>query len=173
MTTLLVEFDTPSTLASAARLLRERGHDRLDAYAPYSTEEVREALDHPPTRLPYAVFVAGLLGAGGAYALEWYTTGHLYPLNVGGRPAHMPLAYVPISFEMGVLAASFTAFVAVLVLGDLVRLHDPVFEVPGFESASIDRFWLRVDGDGSLDPASIRALLEPFAPRRHVLLEGP
>jgi ActD protein len=170
-TTLLVEFDSPAALAGAARLLRERGHATLDAYAPYSTEEVREALGHPPSRLPYAVFVAGMVGAGGAYALEWYTTGHLYPLNVGGRPPHMPLAYVPISFEMGVLAAAFTAFVAVLVLGDLVRWHDPVFEVPGFESASVDRFWLRVDEAG-LDPAAIRAALEPLGPRRHVLLEA-
>ena len=172
MTTLLVEFDSPAALARAARLLREGGHTALDAYTPYSTEEVRDALGFPASRLPYAVFVAGLVGAGGAYVLEWYTNGHLYPLNVGGRPPHMPLAYVPISFEMGVLAAAFTAFIAVLVLGDLVRLHDPVFEVPGFESASVDHFWLRVDDDGSLDPDAIRASLEHLGPRRHVLLEA-
>ena len=169
---LLVELDTPAALAEAARVLRQLGHTALDAYTPYSTEEVREALGHRPSRLPLAVFVAGVLGAGGAYALEWYTTGYLYPLNVGGRPPHMPLAYVPISFEMGVLAAAGTAFIGVLVLAGLVKWWDPVFEIPGFESASIDRFWLRVDDEGSLDPDAIRAALEHLTPRRHVLLEA-
>lgn len=168
---LLIEFDTPSRLAQAAHLLRQRGHAALDAYTPYSTDEVREALGHGDSRLPRAVFAAALIGAGGAYGLEWYTTGYLYPLDVGGRPPHMPLAYVPIAFEMGVLAAALTAFVGALLLGKLVKLWDPVFEVPGFEGASVDRFWLRVDDDGSLDPEAVRAALDHLAPGRHVLLE--
>lgn len=168
---LLFEFDTPTALAQAARLLRERGHRALDAYAPYSTEEVREALDQGPSRLPIAVFCAALLGAAGAYGLQYYTTAYLYPLDVGGRPPHMPLAYVPITFEMGVLAAAATAFFGVLVLGRLVKLWDPVFEIAGFESASVDHFWLRVDDEGALDPDAVRAELAPLGPRRHVLLE--
>ena len=172
-TALLIEFDTPLALAGAARVLRERGMSALDAYVPYSTEEVRDALAHPPSRLPVTVFVAALFGAGAAYALEWYTTAHLYPLDVGGRPPHMPLAYVPITFEMGVLAASATAFVAVLVLGKLVALWDPVFEIPDFGTASVDRFWLRVDDEGSLDPEAVRDAVSHLSPRRHVLLEEP
>lgn len=172
-TALLIEFDTPGALAQAARLLRERGSRRLDAYTPYSTEEVRDALGHPRSRLPWAVFAAALAGAGAAYAIEWYTTAHLYPLDVGGRPPHMPLAYVPISFEMGVLAAAVAAFVAVMVLGKLVVLWDPVFEIPGFGSASVDRFWLRVDDADALDTEAIGAALSHLAPLRHVLLEVP
>ena len=173
-TSLLIEFDGPEPLAQAARLLRERGHADLDAYAPYSTEIVREALGHGRSRLPVAVFVAGLAGAVGAYGLEWYTTAYQYPLDVGGRPPHMPLAYVPISFEMGVLVASLTAFTGVLVLGKLVKLWDPVFEIPGFESASVDRFWLRVDApSGALDADGVRTALAHLGPLRHVLLEEP
>ena len=119
-----------------------------------------------------AFAAVALFGASAAYALEWYTTAHLYPLDVGGRPPHMPLAYVPITFEMGVLAASATAFVAVLVLGKLVKLWDPVFEVPDFGTASVDHFWLRVDDDGSLDPEAVRDAVCHLEPRRHVLLEA-
>lgn len=170
---LLIEFDGPEPLARAARQLRERGHTDLDAYVPYSTEAVREALGVRRSRLPVAVFCAALFGAGAAYWLEWYTTAYLYPLDVGGRPPHMPLAFVPISFEMGVLAAAATAFFGVLVLAKLVKLWDPVFEAPGFDTAMVDRFWLRVDGPrGTLDEAAIRAELEPLGPLRHVLLEG-
>jgi hypothetical protein len=170
---LLIEFRTPAELARAARVLRARGHVKLDAYTPYSTEEVREALGLRPSRLPLAVFCAALVGAGGAYALEWLTVAHLYPLSVGARPPHMPLPFVPISFEMGVLAAAATAFIGVLVLGRLVKLWDPVFEVPGFDTAMVDRFWLRVDAAGeAFDPAEIREGIEHLRPLRHVLLQG-
>jgi hypothetical protein len=172
-TSLLVEFADADALASAARTLRRRPELTLDAYAPYSSEEVREALALPPSRLPYFVFVAACLGAGFAYWLEWYTTAYLYPLNVGGRPAHMPLAFVPISFEMGVLAAAATAFFGALVLGKLVKLWDPVFEVPGFEAASVDRFWLRVDAAAGLDAPALEAELAPTRPLRFLLLEVP
>ena len=170
-TSLLVEFADADALAAAARTLRGRVELELDAYTPYSSEQVREALALRPSRLPLVVFAAACLGAGIAYGLEWYTVAHLYPLNVGGRPAHMPLAFVPISFEMGVLASAATAFVGALVLGKLVKLWDPVFEIPGFEAASVDRFWLRVDGPAPLDVAAIEAELEPARPLRFLQLE--
>jgi hypothetical protein len=66
-----------------------------------------------------------------------------------------------------------TAFVGVLVLGRLVKLWDPVFEIPGFEAASIDRFWLRVDAPGELDSATLEAELEAAKPVRFLLLEAP
>jgi hypothetical protein len=168
---LLVEFEHSDDLAAAARALRRRPGLELDAHTPYSTEEVREALELPPSPLPRLVFVGACLGAGGAYALEWLTNAHWYPLNVGGRPPHMPLPFVPISFEMGVLGAALTAFFGVLVGGRLLRLWDPVFEVPRFESVSVDRFWLRVDSVGELDVAAIQKDLEPMKPVRHLILE--
>jgi hypothetical protein len=166
---LLLEFAGSAELAHAARELRSRPGVELDAYTPYSTEEVREALALPPSRLPRLVFAAACLGAGGAYFIEWLTTAHLYPLNVGGRQQHMLLPFIPISFEMGVLLAALTAFIGVLVLGKLVVLWDPVFEVPGFESASVDRFWLRVSGP-ALD--SVRAELDALKPLRQIVVEG-
>jgi hypothetical protein len=140
----MAEFADPEQLAHAIGELSRGGFTRLEAYTPYSTEVVREALGRNRSPLSWLVFAAGLVGAGGAYLLEWYLVAYLYPLNVGGRPPHMPLAFVPITFEMGVLAASFTAFFSVLFGGKLVRLWHPVFEVEGFESASVDKFWLRV-----------------------------
>jgi hypothetical protein len=171
---LLIEFETPGDLARAARRLRAIAGTspfELDAYTPYSTEEVREALELPPSRLPWVVFFAACLGAGGGYALEWLTTAHLYPIDVGGRPLHMPLAFVPIAFEMGVLAAALASFVGVLAGGKLVKLWDPVFEVPGFEGVSVDRFWLRVNARADLDVPTIQSELLPMKPLRHVFLE--
>jgi hypothetical protein len=144
---LLAEFPTEAQLATAIRELRSLGHRRLEAYLPFLSHEVEEALARPRSRLPIAVFVAGLCGAGGAYALQWLTNAYLYPLIVGGRPPHFPLAFVIITFEMGVLFAALCAVIGVLVLGRLVRLTDEVQGTPGFDSATRDRFWLEVAAD--------------------------
>lgn len=170
---LLVEFDSSRRLAGALSALKAQGQRGLKAYTPYSTPEVREALGQPPSRLPLLVFAGGIAGAGGAYFLQWYLVAHLYPLNVGGRPPHLPLAFVPITFEMGVLFAGITAFVAVFVLSRLVRLWHPVFEVEAFESASIDRFWLRIDAtEPGFDAQALARAVEPFEPTRRVLVGG-
>ena len=92
----------------------------------------------------------------------------LYPLNVGGRPPHFPLAFVIITFEMGVLFASFGAFFGTLGLGRLVRLTDEVQATPGFESATQDRFWVEVSlaDPAARDPERTRALLIVTGARR-------
>lgn len=170
---LLVEFESSQRLAEAVQALRAQGHRGLKAYTPYSTPEVREALALPSSRLPFFVFLAGVTGAGGAYFLQWFLVGYLYPLNVGGRPPHLPLAFVPITFEMGVLLAGIAAFLGVFVLSRLIRLWHPVFEVEAFESASIDRFWLRVDAsEQGLDVQALERAVEPYQPSRRVLVGG-
>jgi hypothetical protein len=144
MAELLLEFDEPEALARAARELQRKGYTGLDAYTPYSTEEVRDALPERKSWIPVVVLLAGLCGAGGAYLLQWYLVAYLYPLDVGGRPPHNPHAFVPKNIEIGVLCASFAAFFGVLWAGRLVRPWHPVFEAEGFESTSVDKFWLSV-----------------------------
>jgi hypothetical protein len=145
---LLAEFDSPEHLARAVAAISEKDIPGLTAYTPYSTEAVREALGRGRSPLSFLIAAAGFIGAGAAYFLQWYLVDYLYPLNVGGRPPHMPLAFVPITFEMGVLSASFMAFFGVLFGGRLIRLWHPVFEAEGFDSASIDKFWIGVPTSG-------------------------
>ncbi|HEX7836422.1 MAG TPA: DUF3341 domain-containing protein [Kofleriaceae bacterium] len=157
---ILAEYEDEHAIARAIHQLRERGYIRLDAYLPFPSIEVEEALAQPRSRLSLAIFGAGMVAAGTAYALQWLLVAHLYPLVVGGRPPHFPLAFVIITFEMGVLFASLTAFFGVLRLGRLVRLTDAVQGTPGFDSATRDRFWLEVSArDPKFDADRTRAEL--------------
>jgi hypothetical protein len=146
---LLAEFPTEAQLAAAIRELRELGHRRLEAYLPFPSHEVEAALARPRSRLPIAVFVAGIGGAAGAYGLQWLVNAYLYPLVVGARPPHFPLAFVIITFEMGVLFAALTAILSVLVGARLMRLWHPSFDVEGIESATGWKFWLEVTPQSS------------------------
>lgn len=166
---LLAEYADPAALLRGITQMWERGHRRVEAYTPYAGDELRQALHRRRSRLPIAIFVGGMTGALLAYGLQWLLVAYLYPLNVGGRPPHMPLAFVIITFEMGVLAAAFTAFFGVLFRAKLLRLYHPIFEVDGIERAGVDTHWLRLDivrGDVTLDRA--RRDLEATQPLRIV-----
>lgn len=157
---ILAEYADEHAIARAIHRLRDQGYDRLDAYMPFPSTEVEDALARPRSRLSFAVLAAGIFAAGAAYGLQWLLNARLYPLVAGGRPPHFPLAFVIITFEMGVLFASLTAFFGVLRLGRLVRLTDEVQGTPGFESATRDRFWLEVSAqdprfDADRTPAEI------------------
>ncbi len=146
---VLGEFATPERLLEAARALRERGFQRLDAHTPFPVEGVDEVLELKPSRLPALVLVAGLGGAAGAYVLQWFTQAVDWPLNVGGRPLHSAPSFIPITFETAVLAAVGAAFLGVMVTCGLPRVTHPFFELETFRSATVDGFWVSVAVEAS------------------------
>lgn len=154
---LLAEFTTPAELLEAIGRLREHGYTQLDAFTPFPVHGLDTALGLRRSWLGYPVFAMGLFGAAAGYLVEWWCNAHDYPLNVGGRPYNSLPAFVPIAFEMGVLSAAVSGFLLFFFTAKLPELYHPVFDVPGFERASIDRFWLGVD---AADPVFDRLTLE-------------
>jgi hypothetical protein len=159
-TGLLAEYESPEALVEAARRARAAGLERLEAYTPFEVPEVESVLALKRSRIPHLVFLAGLAGAAFAYGLQYWISAVDYPLNVGATPANSGPAYIPITFETMVLFAALTAFISLFAFTGLPKLWHPVFEAPGFESATIHRFWLGVDGrDPRFDAERTRRLL--------------
>ncbi len=158
---VLAEFDGEQALVAAARRTRAAGHRRLDACTPYPVEGLAEALGlRRPRPVALAALLGGLAGAAGGYALQAYVMAVDYPLNVGGRPLHSWPAFVPVTFELMVLAASLSATVALFVGNRLPQPHHPLFGAPGFERASQGGFFLAVEVSGATAVAEeTRALL--------------
>jgi hypothetical protein len=134
--------------------MRRAGCRELDAYTPYPLVQVERALGLGSSGIPRACAIAALLGGGLAYFLQWLFEAYLYPLNVGGRPAHFPLAFAIITFEMAVLAAALTAFFGVLFKGGLPALWSRVDEIAGFENVTKDRYWLAITGRAARDDSA-------------------
>jgi hypothetical protein len=147
---VLAEFDTADALDRAFEALRREGYTHLDTWTPYPSKRLVKTL--PESIVPYLMLFGGLLGGGFGYLLQWWVNVRAYRIDVGGRPLHSAPAFIPIAFESAVLAASLTGFFALLWASRLPRLVHPLFEVDGFERASIDRFWLGVhDTDPRFD----------------------
>lgn len=158
---LLAEFETEDECARAAVALKGKGLKGLDAYMPYPSKSIEQALGLPPSTLPRWVLLFGLLGAGIAYLILWWTQNVDYPLNVGGHPTNAVPAYVPITFETAVLFAGFASFLVMLWLCRLPRLWHAAFDVPGFARASVDRFFLLIElGDDESSTDALRGELE-------------
>jgi hypothetical protein len=140
---VVAEFETPEALEAAYTALKRAGYVRLDAWTPYPVKGILRA--QPDSLIPWIMLAAGLGGGGFGYLLQWWVNVRAFRIDVGGRPLNSAPAFIPIAFESAVLAASVTGFVVMLWACRLPRLHHPVFEVDGFERASVDRFWLGVD----------------------------
>ena len=161
---LMAEFDNPTALVEAAEKARLAGYRKMDAYSPIPIEELNEALGLNRTRLPKLVFIGGLLGGIGGYGLEYWSQAIAYPMNIGGRPFHSWPHFIPVTFETTVLGAALTCFVGMWALNKLPQPYHPVFNVPAFARASLDRFFLCIE---SADPKFDRHETERFLASLH------
>jgi Alternative complex III, ActD subunit len=169
---LLAEFDSPTELVAAIHQAREAGYRRMEAYTPFPVEEVVEALHQPPTKLPLLVFLGGLAGGVGGFAMQWYAAAVGYPVVVSGKPLFSWPMFIPITFELTILCAALTAVLGMLALNGLPMPYHPLFHVPRFAQATRDRFFLCLQSrDPLFDPERTKQLLAGLT--AHPVMEVP
>jgi hypothetical protein len=169
---LMASFDSPEALISAARASRDAGYRKLDAYSPMPIEGLSEAIDFGRAKLPWLVLLGGIAGAIAGYGLQYFTSVIDYPWNVGGRPFHSWPAFIPVTFEFTILFAALAAVFGMMALNGLPQPYHPVFNAPGFELASRDRFFLCIEAeDPQFDDGQTRQFLESLQPLEVVDVE--
>jgi Protein of unknown function (DUF3341) len=146
---LLAEFDTPGALVAAAKRVYTEGYRRMDTFSPYPLEEAWEAMGVHDRRLSAIVLGGGLLGLLTGVGLQEWVHGIAYPMNIAGKPLNSWPQFVPVAFELTILFAALAAVIGMIVLNGLPMPYHPVFNVPRFEHASRDKFFLLIE---STDP---------------------
>lgn len=169
---LVAEFDDSDTLLAAAHRTRETGYTCTDAYAPVPVHGLAEALGAQRTILPWIVFAGGLLGCIGGFMLQYWVSVIEYPVNVGGRPFNSWPSFVPVTFECTILGAALFTILGMLILNGLPQPHHPVFNTPGFERASNDRYFLSIEAtDPRFSETDTRTFLEGLGALQVSLVE--
>ena len=158
---LVAEFDSPAAILRAAEKVRDAGYRRWDTFTPFPIHGMDQVMGFKNSLVGWFALLFG----GGAFVatmgLIWYTNTFDYPLIVGGKPMFSPpAAFVP-SYILLVLAGAIGAFVGMIAMNELPRLHHPLFKHHRFTLASRDKFFLAI---GALDPkfseTETRRLLE-------------
>ena len=153
---VLAEFPTAEALLEGTRRMREKGWKGLDTHTPYPVHGIEAALGLGRAKIPTIVLGGAVAGALLGYGMMFFMNAVDFPINVGNRPPHSPLAFIPITFELAVLLGGTSAF-----LGSLFGLfkfptpYHPLFESEGFRRASIDAFFLSVEVPQSKRPEDV------------------
>jgi len=158
---VMAEFENPTDLVAAAQRVYSLGYRRINGYSPYPIEELSEAIGFTKTSLPLIVFIGGLIGGLSGFFMQYWIEVIDYPINVGGKPTNSWPAFIPITFEMTVLFAAFSAVLGMLILNKLPQPYHPVFNLPNFALATRDRFFLAIEAnDAKFNHAEVVDLLK-------------
>ena len=170
---ILAEFATPADLYHACERVRDAGFTRWDAHTPFPVHGLEGAMGLRRSPLPWIVLVMGLTGAALGFGLQWWVHAMAYPLVISGKPYFSWPAFIPITFEVGVLFAALGAVFGMLGLNRLPMHHHPLFRSKVFERVTDDAFFISIESwDPRFDPSATGKLLESLGARSVELLES-
>lgn len=135
-------YDDDDVVMHAIPEIRESGVKIFEVYSPFPIHGVDEVLGIKRSRLTKVAFMFGLTGTILALVMQFFMLGFDWPMNIGGKP-YTPLpTFVPVTFEMTVLLASFGMVGTFLVISDLKPYGKPVVFDP---RSTDDKFILVVE----------------------------
>lgn len=162
---IIAEFEEAEHLVKAANAAKDAGYKKMEGYSPFPIHGLSDAMGFKDNRVPWIVFLSGLTGGCLGFLMQYWISVIDLPLNVGGRPMNSVPSFVPITFECTILFGVLSAFGSVFVLNLLPQPYHSIFNAPGFERASQDRFFLCIEADDPLfDDEGTREFLEGLSP---------
>jgi hypothetical protein len=163
---LMAEFDDANALVEAARKTYAAGYRKMDTYSPFPIEAAWEAMEVHDRPVSFFVLCGGIIGMIAGFGLCYWVSTTAYALNIGGRPLNSWPAFIPVTFEVTILIASFAAVLSMIGLNGLPMPYHPVFNVPAFVRASQDRFFLAIEAaDPKYDSSKTFEFLKSLGPR--------
>ena len=150
---------------AACRRVRDAGYTKADAFTPFPVHGIDKALGIKPTVLPWIALVCGLTGTTIALLMQismnsdWLDD-FSYPYIISGKPYVSLPAFIPVTFELTILLASFGTFFGMWALNGLPRFSNPMFTSERFDRVTDDTFFLYIPAtDARFDEEGAKALM--------------
>ncbi|MBU1096334.1 MAG: DUF3341 domain-containing protein [Bacteroidetes bacterium] len=141
-------FDTPDEIILAANKVAEDGYKKFDVNTPYPVHGMDNAMKLPVSKLGYAALIFGLTGTISAVTLMYFLSVFDYPIVIGGKPFFAFPAFVPIIFEVTVLAASIATVVTMIALFfKFPNISHPLHDTEYMKKVSSDKYGILLQAD--------------------------
>lgn len=169
---LLAEFETPADVFHAAEKVRDGGYKIWDVHAPFPIHGIEDAMGSRRTILPFIIGGGAIVGVCFAVFMQYFTNAIDYEFIVQGKDTWAWEAYVPITFELGVLASAFSALLGMLALNGLPRFNHPLFQSERFLDSTDASYFVCIEArDPAFDPTQTIALLKDAGAKHIELIE--
>jgi hypothetical protein len=141
-------FDTPDEIIHAAEKTVEAGYTKFDVNTPYPIHGMPKAMNLEPSKLGYAALVFGLSGTLTALFVMYWMAAIDYPITVGGKPFFAFPKYIPIMFEVTVLAAAIgTVSTMLFFFFKFPNNAHPLHDTSYMKKVSSDKYGLIIQAD--------------------------
>ena len=153
--------------------MRDAGFDRWDAHTPFPIHGLDKAMGLKRSMVSAFVLVLGLSGATLGMLLQWWTAAVDYPMVISGKPMFSWPAFIPITFECGVLGGATGAVLGMLIMAGLPQHHHPLFNSERFTRVTDDAFFISIEAaDPKFDSEATRSLLQDIGATHVELVAG-
>lgn len=157
---LMAEFESPAAVYHAAEKVRDAGYKVWDVHAPFPIHGIEQAMGQKRTLLPFIMGGGALTGVLTAIGLQYFTNAIDYFFVVQGKDPYSWEAYVPVTFELGVLFSAFAALLGMLALNGLPRFNHPLFAKDSFLDSTDASYFIVIESrDAKFDPEGSAELL--------------
>ncbi len=141
-------FDTPDEIIEAAEKTVEAGYTKFDVNTPYPIHGMPKAMNLAPSKLGYAALVFGLSGTLAAFFVMYWMSAIDYPMIIGGKPFFSFPKYIPIMFEVTVLAAAIgTVSTMLFFFFKFPNNSHPIHDTDYMKKVSSDKYGLLIQAD--------------------------
>lgn len=157
---VLGEFGNPADLYHAAECMRDAGYNDWDTHSPYPIHGMEKAMGMSWSRVPWFSLVFGFSGAAAGFLMQWWVSAVASPMVISAKPFFSWPAFIPITFELGIIGCAVGTLVGLFTIIRLPMLYHPLFSSKAFERFSDDAFFISVEAkDSKFDPEGTIAFL--------------
>jgi hypothetical protein len=118
-------YEDEDVLLHAIKEVRSSGIKIHEVYSPYPVHGIDDYLGYKRSKLPIAAFLFGILGTSLALTMQYYMMSFDWPMIIGGKDYGAFPDFIPVTFELTVLLASFGMVGVFMVSTDLKPWAQP------------------------------------------------
>ena len=156
--TIIGIYEDEDVLLKAMDELLENDIKINDVYSPIPLHGVFEKLNLT-TRLPYATFIYGVIGAISVFAFLYWTSVVSYPLKFGGKPLNT-LSFIIIIFVLTIFVGTLFTFLTYFIREKMYPGKKVILPVP---RTTNDQFAIVIEIEHNMSTADVKkvnAILE-------------